>query len=208
MDKVKVAQALLHIAKDLMAGGLFSKVSRYYDRVTPEQLAALQKIARKYRGSVKKKGVGFGDIAVAVTFRDNFPESFATRDAEAFDAAVKGLKLERFNGMPELVGLTSSEQSREAAAGEVIPAAGLSQASRDFRDGLVTLAKNDIQELERSWNRTLKGKRVRYTMQPKADVLDGPISDVKLELREDFYFDIYFNGKKLRASLESCEFYD
>jgi len=105
MNKNKVASELLKVAKDLITAGMFSKVVRIYDQVDKSQLSGIKKAARKNRGKVKTKSVGFGDIAVSVTFNDNFPDSYAKNDAESFDDAVRNLHLQPFTGIPSMVGL-------------------------------------------------------------------------------------------------------
>jgi len=110
MDRIKIASELVRLAKSLVGvqektSGMFDTVTRIYDNVDKGQLAKIKQLARRYRGRVKAKDAGFGSIAVSVTFKDNFPESFAVRDAENFDDAVKSLRLEKFTGMPSMLGL-------------------------------------------------------------------------------------------------------
>jgi hypothetical protein len=102
MNRVVVAKELVKLAKELMAGS-FDEAKRHYDSVTPEQLSAVKKLAKKFHGKVSTKPTTHGNFLVKVVFRDNFPESFATRDAESFDKEVKSLGLEKFSGMSELV---------------------------------------------------------------------------------------------------------
>jgi hypothetical protein len=83
----------------------FNTEKRIFDCVTPEQLTLIKKHAKKCNGRVKIAQTGFGNKAVKVQFTDSFPVSFASHDVRKFDDMVKPLNLERFTGIPSLVGL-------------------------------------------------------------------------------------------------------
>jgi hypothetical protein len=100
----KIAKELLAIAAKLMDAGMFDTERRHFADVTREQLVGIKQAAKKYRGKVIAKPNGKHDLSVVrVTFQDNFPETFAQHDADAFMKAVAHLNLEKFTGMPELV---------------------------------------------------------------------------------------------------------
>ena len=108
MNRTRVAFELVKLARSLVShdkmAGTFDTEKRHFDMVTQEQLSGILKAARKNRGKVTTKKGGRGNyFLVKVVFRDNFPESFASRDVASFDEDVKSLGLEKFRGMPEMV---------------------------------------------------------------------------------------------------------
>lgn len=83
----------------------FNTEKRIFDCVTSDQLTLIKKAAKKCNGKVKIAKTGFGKQAVKVQFTDSFPVSFASHDVRKFDDITKNLNLDRFTGMPELIGL-------------------------------------------------------------------------------------------------------